>query len=220
MHEMDDSNSLFEILLKRHESDTFDFKRELHDFSVAEGREAFIKDIVCLANTPRSESAYLVFGVDYTLENGVVPVGLVRQEDGAKIVDQLSDKYVQPRPRVRYSPVCRNGKLYGILEIPVQTDVARPFLPTREFAGMKRGELWLRRDSKNDKADYDDTVRVSKWFSGGAPNPAFATYTSGEWEQFLQVVYRFESGRYFLLIADRVEKASSASLAGLGLAPW
>lgn len=212
--------SLFDALLMRHESDTFDFKRELHDFSTAEGREAFIKDVICLANTPRNEPAYLVFGVDYTPESGAVLVGLARQEDGVKIVDQLDDKHIQPRPTVRYIPVSREGKAFGILEIPVQRQVGRPFLPARDLAGMSRHDVWLRRDSKNSKADADDLMRVVSWFQGNPPAATAAEDTAGEWDQFLQVVCRFESGRYFLLIADRVEEASTSSHAGLGLAPW
>ena len=62
--------ALFADLLKRPESETLDFKRELHDFSDPDKRTEFAKDIICLANTPRESSAYIVFGVDWTPEGG------------------------------------------------------------------------------------------------------------------------------------------------------
>jgi hypothetical protein len=222
MSESNNSERLFDNLIKRHESDTLDFKRELHDFSTAEGRDALVKDVICLANTPRDEPAYIVFGVSYKPDRlpPMELVGLSRQEDGAKIIDQLDDKHVQPRPLVRYIPVCRNGKMFGILEILVQPEVGRPFLPARDLAGMSRHDVWLRRDSKNAKANGDDQMRIYRWFSGGAPAAAPAPDTSGEWERFLQAVCRFENGRFFVLIADRLEEASAGSHAGLGFAPW
>ncbi len=80
-----DPDRLFDALLKRYESDTLDFKREFHDFSTAQGRDAFVKDVICLANTPRIEPAYLLFGVYREGETGpVVLKGLARQEDGGK----------------------------------------------------------------------------------------------------------------------------------------
>ncbi|MFN0051624.1 MAG: RNA-binding domain-containing protein [Planctomycetales bacterium] len=220
MIETQTPDHLFDVLLKRHESDTLDFKRELHDFTTAEGRDAFVKDVVCLANTPRNEPSYLVFGVDYTPEAGTRLIGLSHQEDGAKIVDQLDEKHVQPRPTVHYIPVSRESKAFGILEIPVQTEIGRPFLPARDLAGMKCHDVWLRRDSKNGKANADDLMRVFKWFNGGEPTATPAPDTTGEWDLFLQTVCRFENGRYFLMISDRMDDASDSSHAGLGLAPW
>ena len=220
MPETNESDRLFDLLLRRHESKTLDFKRELYDFSTADGRDAFVKDVICLANTPRGTPAYLVFGVSYTPETGAALMPLARQDDGAQFVDQLDEKHVQPRPGVHYIPVRRDGQDFGILEIPIQRDVGRPFMPARDFAGMKRGEVWLRHDSVNALANYDDAVRIHKWFSSGISSVTPAQDTSGEWEQFLDAVCRFESGRYFLLIADRVHDANSSSHGGLGLAPW
>ncbi len=137
-----------------------------------------------------------------------------------KIVDQLDEKYVRPRPRVRYTPVSRDTRIFGILEIPVQTEIGHPFLPAQTLAGMNRDDVWLRRDSQNAKANADDLMRIYRWFSGGTPSNAPIPDTSGEWEQFLQAVCRFESGRYFLLIADRLAEASTSSLGGLGCVPW
>jgi tetratricopeptide (TPR) repeat protein len=173
-----------------------------------------------MANTPRDEPAHIVFGVDYTPETGVALAGLSHQEDGAKLIDHLTEKNVQPRPAIRYMPILRDGKQYGIIEVPIQREVGRPFLPARDLAGMKCHDLWLRRDSQNAKANADEIMRVTTWFSGGDSGTPSSSETSGEWERFKQSVRNFESGRYFLLVTDRVDKASGESHSGLGLAPW
>jgi hypothetical protein len=207
-------------LLRRPESDTLDFKRKLHDFTTAAGHDAFIKDVICMANTPRETPAYLVFGVDYTPETGAIPVGLERQEDGANIVSRLDEKHVLPRPSVHYSPVLKDGKMFGILEIPAQPKIGRPFVPARDSSEMRRHDIWLRRDSQNAKANPDEVMWISKWFGGGPPGPPPVLEAVGGWDRFLQAVHHFETGRYFVLIADRVEEASDMSHACLGMGPW
>src|SRR5438034_855646 len=78
-----DSKSLSE-LLSRSELRTLDFKLDPYDFSGATREEKdrkraeFAKDVVCMANTPRDEPAYIVIGVkrrmDGTTEFKGIPV--------------------------------------------------------------------------------------------------------------------------------------------------
>jgi hypothetical protein len=63
------NSALLEELLKRSELPTLDFKLEPYDFTSANHkkkeykRAEFAKDIICMANTPRNEPAYIVIGV-------------------------------------------------------------------------------------------------------------------------------------------------------------
>ena len=220
MSGLNEVDQLFDELMKRHESDTLDFKAELYDFTTAAGRDTFAKDVICMANTPRTIASYIVCGVKYSAEQGAVPVGLARQEDGARFTDHLNERNVQPRPTIRYVPVCREGKMFGIIEIPIQKEVGRPFLPARELTGMQRYDLWVRRDSQNAKANADEMMRIYSWFSTGVPAAATPTDTSGQWDKFLETARSFESGRHFVLIADPLKDASRESHAGFGLVPW
>ena len=54
---------LLEELLKRQESDDLDFKSQQYKLTNDHSRSEFIKDIVAMANTPRSGSAYILLGV-------------------------------------------------------------------------------------------------------------------------------------------------------------
>ena len=56
----------FENLLRQSECDYLDFKRELYEFSREDKdvRAEFVKDVICMSNTPRQSDAYIIFGVE------------------------------------------------------------------------------------------------------------------------------------------------------------
>ena len=58
-----DDRQLLEELLKRQESDDLDFKSQQYNLTDGHSRSEFIKDIIAMANTPRSGSAYILLGV-------------------------------------------------------------------------------------------------------------------------------------------------------------
>ena len=51
-------------LLLRPESETLDFKSKAYDLSTEWGRFALVKDVVCMANTPRDHASYIILGVE------------------------------------------------------------------------------------------------------------------------------------------------------------
>lgn len=216
---MQDPKSVFEHVSKRAEGATLDFKRELYKLGSIKGVADLVQDVICMANTPRDGSAYIACGFTYSPETGPVPVGMPEQVDGIKLRDQLNAASVQPLPQINYFPLTVGDKQFGIIEIPVQRAVGRPFFPLREFGGMKQGELWLRRESGNCRADADDTMRIAEWFLNGKVSP-MPVGTEGQWTRFREAVGTFESGRVHVLIADQLPKASREVHASLGLAPW
>ena len=58
-----EDRELVQALLNRQESDDLDFKSQEYNLTNNHGRSRFIKDIVAMANTPRSNSAYILLGV-------------------------------------------------------------------------------------------------------------------------------------------------------------
>ena len=54
----------FRKIIERQESETLDFKENLYRFKESkECKNDFVKDVLSMANTPREQSAYIVFGV-------------------------------------------------------------------------------------------------------------------------------------------------------------
>jgi len=71
---MTDDRELIPLLLSRMESDILDFKKSQYRIGQVASNEQksdLIKDIICMANTPRPEPAYIVIGV--VAENGGSP---------------------------------------------------------------------------------------------------------------------------------------------------
>ena len=57
----------FRRILRRPECETLDFKEDVYDLK--KSREAFLKDVLAIANTPREHTAHIVFGVRWTPES-------------------------------------------------------------------------------------------------------------------------------------------------------
>ena len=79
------NENLFRELVGQKESETLDFKEASYDLTDKRGRNAFIKDLLAMANTPRDQSAHIIFGVRWTPEEESTVVGLERQFDDAEL---------------------------------------------------------------------------------------------------------------------------------------
>ena len=112
-----ENKQLIISLLKRQESDNLDFKLGHYDFENSRGKSKFIKDIVAMANTPRSAPAYIVVGVQE--ESGKVGniTGVSDHPDEAMLGGILSSR-VDPIPRFTYHQILYEGIELGLIEIP------------------------------------------------------------------------------------------------------
>ena len=94
----------FLALLQRVEDETLDFKREGYNLSREDQKYSLIKDVICMANTPRNENAYLVLGVMKHPDGKTELVGLDSYADEANLQSQFSER-VYPVPRFSYELV-------------------------------------------------------------------------------------------------------------------
>lgn len=114
------TTSEFQSLLDRSEGPTLDFKLQHYDFSGTDGEEVlrkrgdFLKDIVSMANTPRSDSAYLVLGVKRLLDGKVEIPGLNRHVDDNYLQQQV-EGLVYPPPQFCYLQVQFEGKQFAVI---------------------------------------------------------------------------------------------------------
>jgi hypothetical protein len=60
----------FEALLTRAEGETTDFKAAVYDLSNDAGRLSLVKDVICMANTPRDEESVIILGVKKHADGG------------------------------------------------------------------------------------------------------------------------------------------------------
>ena len=102
------NENLFRKLIGQKESETLDFKESGYDLSENRGRNDFIKDLIAMANTPRDQSAHIIFGVRWTPKEDSTVVGLKQQFDDAELQRALGNR-VQPNPRFIYTPLRLTG---------------------------------------------------------------------------------------------------------------
>ena len=205
----------FRQLLGRAESETLDFKETGYELSDIRGRNAFIKDLVALANTPREQSAHIIFGVRWTPNTGSTVVGLECQFDDAELQKALGH-WVQPNPRFTYTPFEFDGKQVGVLEVPLETN--GPYTPTKDSTGLQAGAVYFRRGTENSRALGPEIKRIHEWFNG---KDVFSEeYGEHAWRQFFEAIHCLDPARTFILASDRISSQTAAQLHVLGMPSW
>lgn len=161
----------FVALLNRAESDTLDFKATDYDISQEGKRVDFVKDILCMANTPREQTAYVVLGVK-KLPDGTNDLwGLTAHVDDADL-QSIVREHAFPVPRFGYETALHEGKQFGIISIPIQHH--GPFLPIgdhptkHQVPKLRKNKLYFRRGSQNDVANHEEICRIYNWMQGVA----------------------------------------------------
>ena len=99
------------------ESPSLDFKREPWNLTNDDGKSKFIKDVVCMANADRHETAHILVGVDAPAgrRKSIVPV--THRLDDADLQAIVKDK-VDPLPVFLYEHLKVKGQLVAVLSVP------------------------------------------------------------------------------------------------------
>src|SRR5208337_1958749 len=210
----------FEQLLKRMEGESIDFKANNYPSLSDEAKKVgFIKDVICMINTPRAGPAYIVTGVKKSPNGQPQLWGVNAHPDDADLQSQFVD-WVQPHPRFSYEVVQYQGREFGVIVIP--EDQIGPCYPIQEYGNvLKCKTLYFRRGSKNDAADPVECHRIITWFenAGRSAGPPEAG-ADLPWDEFCASVSKFDPSRRFVLITTPVGDPEASLLAALGLYPW
>lgn len=205
-------------LLKQPESESLDFKRNPYNLSIDSSKADFIKDILCMANTPRENSSYIVLGVAKRPDGTFDLTGLSEHLDDADMQSQFSER-VYPVPRFNYQILNHGNKTFGVIEIPPLR--IGPCVPMKDFSNKLRfRQVYFRRGSKNDIAGPDDLQRILAWIQG--PHPAICRpfeMQTDAWDNFVNILHSFDPAYRYVLIAGPID-AEESVLAPLGTIPW
>ena len=158
------TKSEFEILLQKPESSNLDFKRCQYEIINDTGNvktAKFVKDIVSFCNTIRTETSYIIIGVEIK-DNGIKELlGLNKNVDDSIFQEKVKNK-VFPIPNFLYHTIQYHDKTFGIIEIPVKKYSA-PISSTIKFKGLEPGKIYFRRGSSNSEADFREIIMINKW---------------------------------------------------------
>jgi tetratricopeptide (TPR) repeat protein len=212
--------SEFEQLLMRMEGESIDFKGGNYpNLSDDSKKVGFIKDVICMVNTPREGPAYIVTGVKKSTNGQPQLWGVDVQPDDADLQSQFV-KWVQPHPRFSYEVVQYQGREFGVIVIP--PDQIGPCYPIQEYGNvLKCKKLYFRRGSQNDAADPVECHRIIAWFEkeGRSAGPPEAELDL-PWDEFRASVWKFDPSRRYVLFTTPLDDPEASLLAPLGLFPW
>ncbi len=175
-----------------------------------------------MANTPRDEPAYIIYGVNKHPDVTYDLLGLDIHIDGETLLSQFSEERVSPIPMFSYSTFSYAGKIFGIIRVPpVRIGVCRP---RKDFFDiLKQHHTYFRRDSKNDLALPEDIARIMEWMkSGQVPFSELSSSADEEWEKFLDTVYKFDPSRSYILLTTPLddEQAKTKNISAIGKIPF
>ncbi len=153
--------TLFEHLLTQTESETLDFKWDFPTLSKDEAESEFIKDIVAFYNTPRTEDAYIIYGVEDNNGKPVFPLkGMANPApyDEAIIQQKVAGK-ASPNPLFSVTYFDYEGKHFAVIKIPLPlTD--KPSRVLKDFGKLKRNDLWRRNGSSSKNIIAADELKI------------------------------------------------------------
>jgi hypothetical protein len=166
----------FNALLFRGESDSLDFKRDQYPFAGAADhvKSELLKDILAMANSWRTETAYILIGVDDTKTPKEV-TGITDHFDDASLQQFVNQKTHKPIV-FSYQKTELKGKSIGVIEVPLQT---RPFYLLKDYGKLKANTVYLRRGSATDEAAPDEICEIgisNIKLSGGDLHVSFASF--------------------------------------------
>lgn len=208
----------FVSLLSCMESEVLDFKAREYDLANEDERFSLVKDVLCMANTPRDSTSFIVLGVKKH-PNGTYDVwGVKNHPDEADLQSQFAER-VHPIPSFTYEPVKHKGHEFGVIAIPpVQIG---PCVPLRDYGNvLRQWQVYFRRGSKNDVAQPDDTSRILSWFGKKAATSLVDKDEDPSWDQFLREVQNFEPVRHFVLFISPCTVNPLTDLEAMGRIPW
>ena len=212
-----EGRELIDNLLLRQESNDLDFKSGQYNYATKHGKSKFIKDIIAMANTPRSGSAYILLGVHE--QSGKVRgiSGATEHPDEAMLGSIVSGK-VEPTPRFTYYQVPYNGVKLGLIEIP--SDQPVPIIPRSDYGVLRRGAVYIRRNTQNIEADHQEIVRITesrKTESASAQGPGIP---NGAWEQLYRACDGFDPRRVYIAVINKEPTADTHDWTAMAGIHW
>jgi tetratricopeptide (TPR) repeat protein len=214
--------ALFQGLLGSVEGETLDFKAKAYQLSEDADKFALVKDVLCMANTPRDDPAYIVLGVKKHPDGRYELLGVQSHLDDADLQSQFTQR-VYPLPVVRYEPFEFQGRSFGVIH--VLPERVGPCVPIKEVPNILRErQVYIRRGSKNDVATPEDLLKIAKWVR--APDALIAArdvaggYGDNLWRKFVEAAHGFESGRRYVLLSALGEIAFDQNASVIGELEW
>ena len=151
----------FRELIELNEGPTLDFKKEEYK---KESKQDLIKDIMAMANSLNNNVKRIIIGVKKTPINTEV-LGLECVEDVASY-ENIIQENVEPNINFNYEAYNYSDDItLGVFEIYDNND--RPYMMKKDCGGLKKGDIWIRKGTRNSRAtraDLDKMIKLREGF--------------------------------------------------------
>jgi hypothetical protein len=156
---------IFASIIQNPESSILDFKAKMYEFDNdidLKEKAKFGKDVICFSNTIRTQSAYIIIGIEILPDGEKSLKGLDSFVDDAVLQDKIKNK-LYPRPTFQYYTIAYLDKIYGILDFPI-TKYPTPIHPVVKMKGLEVGKIYYRRGTSNSEALGLEVISINNWF--------------------------------------------------------
>lgn len=187
-------------LLERLETADLEFKRDQYPLESDAQKAAFLKDVICLANTPRDAPAHLVIGVETQDGRPTHITGAEFHHDPAVLSNLIAGK-TDRGVHFTYRVLEYQGKSLGVIAIPRSRNV--PVMVRARIGDLDPGTVWTRRVAQNAKASSDEIRRLAAWAEGIPPEAGSPPTMHGDWERLYRACDGFDPRRLMVAIIDR-----------------
>lgn len=204
---MDNDSELLSALLLRMEGDDLDFKREQYHLESDDQKLKFVKDILCMANLPKSRPAYIVIGVE--AKNGrvsnIIPVP---QHPDPATFQRLVQGHSTAMPEFSYRTAEYRGMSLGLLEFPPSRHT--PIQPRSSFGVLHPGTFLTRRNGENAEADSYEVERMLAWAKSDGSDSDDRARINGSWGELFRACHGFASERVYVAVLGEAPEAVPA----------
>lgn len=143
---------LFAELLALTEVRKVDYKRDQYNLVDERTKADFIKDILCMANAPGSDS-HILLGVESEKGKPREVVGISHHYDSSDL-EAIVNGVIDPPIQFEYYPLNYQGNECALLYIPKSK--AKPHWPKRDYGKLERHIVYTRRSSGNREASIQE----------------------------------------------------------------
>ena len=216
-------------LLHGPETPHVDFKGGEYDLASCRGVKGkgyldLIKDILCMSNTPRQESAFIITGIANRSGAQNRAVGITTNIDDNDVQNLLRG-WVKPIPPVNYYQLQYKQKEIGIFEMPPD-QLRGPYYVSDELKAadkkilssqgkfLNQDQIYFRRSTTNDWAREADKAYIMEWFQ------SYRDERWQDWSEFKQRCDNFDARRHFVLIASPMSHIEQSVLASFAHVSW
>jgi len=143
-----DATLLFGSLLKTTEVKKIDFKGSQYRLDNDILKSEFIKDILCMVNSP-GDDGYILLGVKSEKGRPIEVVGISHDHDSSDL-EAIINSVIEPPIQFEYYPLNYKGIKCALLNIPKSK--AKPHWPKKDYGKLERHIIYTRRSSGNREA--------------------------------------------------------------------